>query len=131
MRKMLFATVAAFALSTGVAAAGGPSADFSFSGDLGAANNGSIGSGAFSKNWSGTAYSTGKSSVSGSSFSSVCGSCDAYTEADFSSVSNTETFSPAGKGYSEAYGFNEMDWRTNVDKSGSFSFDNDWGYSFD
>lgn len=125
MRKTLFATVAAFVLSTGVAVAGGPGVSASFSGDAGAANKGSIGSGAYSKTQYGSAWSVGKSSVSGSSYSSVCGSCDAYTSMSFDSVSSTETYSPASGGYSEAYGFNETNWRTNVDKS--MSLDYDWG----
>lgn len=129
MRNILFATVAAFALSTGVATAGGPGVSVSFSGDVGAGNNGSIGSGAYSKTDYGTAYSVGKSSVNGSSYSTVCGSCDAYTSVDFNSVSSTETFSPSSNGYSEAYGFNETNWRTNVDKNLSIDFDWD-GYGW-
>lgn len=125
MRKTLFATIAAFALSTGVAFAGGPSASVSFSGDVGAGNNGNIGSGAYSKTQYGSAWSVGKSSVNGSSYSTVCGSCDAYTSASFDSVSSTETYSPASGGFSEAYGFNETNWRTNVDKNLSVDFD--WG----
>lgn len=130
MRKTLMTAIAAFALSTGAAFAGGPGVSVSFSGDVGAANNGSIGSGAYSKTDYGTAYSVGKSSVKGNSYSSVCGACDAYTSVNFNSVSSTETFSPASNGYSEAYGFNETNWRTNVDKSLSGNFD--WGgYGYD
>lgn len=126
MRKMILATVAAFALSTGAAMAGGPgSVSMSLSGSAKAGNNGSIGSGAYSKTQFGTAYSIGKSSVNGSSYSTVCGGCESFTTADFDSVSSTETFHSGSKGFSEAYGFNEMNWKTNVQKSGSFNFD--WG----
>jgi len=129
MRKSVFAATTAIAmLFAGTAFAGGPNGSMSFSGDVGAANNGSIGSGAYSKTNYGTAYSVGKSSVSGHSYSTVCSGCAAYTEMDFSSKSSTNTYSPASNGYSEAYGFNETNWRTNVDKSLSMNFDFGYGW---
>jgi hypothetical protein len=129
MRKVIAATTTAIALAVaGPALAGG-----GFSADVSAAtkagNSGTIGSGAYSKNFFGKAYSIGKSGVSGSSYSTICGGCEAFTTTKFDSVSMTETYNPGGKGYSEAYGFNEADWKTNVKKSGSLSFD--WGgYGF-
>jgi hypothetical protein len=129
MRKIIAATTTAIALAVAgpALAGGGFSADVS--GAAKAGNSGTIGSGAYSKNFKGTAYSIGKSSVNGSSFSTVCGGCKSFTTTKFDSVSMTETYSPNGKGYSEAYGFNEVDWKTNVKKSGSFSMDyNNYGW---
>lgn len=110
---------AALALAAPMAVAGGNAPGGSYSASTGsyAGNAGDIGSGAYSaaKN-GGTAYSLGGSHVQGYSYSNTCGSCDAYTETEWSSKSGSLS-KTSGKSEAEAYGFNNAEWKTEVSKS--------------
>jgi hypothetical protein len=133
MRKTtLTATAIITAAMLAVAApvsAGGPDLDVGFSGDIGAANNGNIGSGAYSLGKDGfDANSFGKSTIDGWSNSNICGVCEATTSLGFTSESVSNAFTNGPGTRAESYGFNEADWRTNVDKSLNVDFGG--GYDF-
>jgi hypothetical protein len=129
MRKTIYAATAAIVLAATPVMAGGPSLDVGFSGDVGAANKGSIGSGSYSLGVNGfDANSYGKSSITGWSNSNICGLCESTTSLSFTSESLTNANTNGYGTQAEAYGFNEADWRTNVDTS--LNVDYSGGYGF-